>query len=357
MSKLNSFISFFLVALFIGCTTEPPRDILTRTVVYEPTEKWMWLHGDKNASEEDLKARFTKLAQYGVTGVLIGGDHEPMFRSAKAAGIEAHIWMWTLNRGDEYIMENHPEWYSENRLGVSCWDDPPYVGYYRWLCPTKVKVSDYLAEQVTALAEKEYIDGIHLDYVRYCDVILPRALWEKYGLVQDRELPQFDYCYCSTCRKKYEASHGTDPILLAEPSVDSSWIQFRHDQVTALVNRLSAICQERNKPISAAVFPTPSIAKQLVRQDWVNWKVDRLFPMVYHGFYNEPADWIETAVKEGVDALNGKCKLTAGVYMPDLSSDSTFNLALKKAKTGGSMGISIFGKMSERQFEILKAHE
>ena len=85
MSKLNPFISFFLVALFIGCTTEPPRDILTRTVVYEPTEKWMWLHGDKNASEEDLKARFTKLAQYGVTGVLIGGDHEPMFRAAKAA--------------------------------------------------------------------------------------------------------------------------------------------------------------------------------------------------------------------------------------------------------------------------------
>ena len=110
LSKLNSFISFFSCTLR-GCTTEPPRDILTRTVVYEPTEKWMWLHGDKNASEEDLKARFTKLAQYGVTGVLIGGDHESMFRAAKAAEIEAHIWMWTLNRGDEYIMENHPEWY------------------------------------------------------------------------------------------------------------------------------------------------------------------------------------------------------------------------------------------------------
>ena len=79
--------------------------------------------------------------------------------------------------------------------------------------------------------------------------------------------------------------------------------------------------------------------------------------MVYHGFYNEPADWIETAVQKGVDALDGKCKLTAGVYMPDLSSDSAFTLALKKAKTGGSTGISIFGKLSGQQFEILKAYE
>ena len=66
--------------------------------------------------------------------------------------------------------------------------------------------------------------------------------------------------------------------------------------------------------------------------------------MVYHGHHNEPADWIETAVQEGVDALDGKCKLTAGVYMPDLSSDSAFTLALKKAKTGGRWASQFSGK-------------
>ena len=63
-------------------------------------------------------------------------------------------------------------------------------------------------------------------------------------------------------QKRNMRHHGTDPILLPEPSSIRPGSEFRYDQVTALVNRLSAICQERNKPISAAVFPTPSIAKK-----------------------------------------------------------------------------------------------
>ena len=59
---------------------------------------------------------------------------------------------------------------------------------------------------------QDYVDGIHLDYVRYCDVILPVNLWQNYGIEQTRELPEYDFCYCETCRAKYKAEHGVDPL-------------------------------------------------------------------------------------------------------------------------------------------------
>lgn len=39
--------------------------------------------------------------------------------------------------------------------------------------------------------------------------------------------------------------------------------------------------------VTAAVFPTPEVARRNVRQDWVNWNLTGVFPMVYHGFYKE----------------------------------------------------------------------
>jgi len=349
---INVCAAFLL--LLSSCINEQPKHLSIRTIKAPMVEKWMWLHGNSSSSAEELEKQFDQLSDNGITGVLIGGDHESMYRAAKKAGIQAHIWIWTLNRGDKMLMKNNPDWYSVNRNGVSCIEEPPYVSYYRWLCPSKNEVINYLEEEVSALAQKDYIDGIHLDYVRYCDVILPLALWEKYGLVQDKELPQFDYCYCSTCRNKFKAIADLDPVLLPDPSADTSWVNYRYNTITQLVNRLSKICHDHKKPISAAVFPTPAIAKKLVRQDWVKWKVDRIFPMVYQGFYNEDAEWIRSAVQEGVHELNGKCDLTAGVYMPDLPTDSIFKLALEKAEAGHSNGIAIFGKPSDSQWGILK---
>jgi uncharacterized lipoprotein YddW (UPF0748 family) len=354
MKNTNCIIVYAAFLLLLSnCTNEQPKQLSIKTIKAPVMEKWMWLHGNSNSLADELERQFDQLSGNGITGVLIGGDHERMFRAAKKAGIQAHIWIWTLNRGDKKLMKNHPDWYSVNRNGVSCIDEPPYVGYYRWLCPSKNEVINHLEKEVSALAQKDYIDGIHLDYVRYCDVILPRALWGKYGVVQDKELPQFDYCYCSTCRNKFKTITDLDPLMLPDPPSDTSWINYRYNRITDLVNRLSRICHDHKKPISAAVFPTPAIAKKLVRQDWVKWNVDRIFPMVYHGFYNEDADWIQFAVEEGTDALNGKCDLTAGVYMPDLPTDSIFRVALEKANAGHSNGIAIFGKLSDSQWSIL----
>ena len=52
--------------------------------------------------------------------------------------------------------------------------------------------------------------------------------------------------------------------------------------MTALVTALAAVCRKREKPklISAAVFPTPDLARKMVRQDWDNWLSKKSGPKV-----------------------------------------------------------------------------
>ncbi|MBL4705324.1 MAG: family 10 glycosylhydrolase [Flavobacteriales bacterium] len=363
---MKSQLKYILLGLFIlvGCKDKPEPVFKTQIniEVQEPIIKnWMWVRNDKKSTDKELVDKFQKLVDHHISGVLIAGDHERMSKAAKSVGLETHIWIWTLNRGDQEIMDHHPDWYSINRNGESCHDHPPYVGYYRWLCPTKQPVRAFLKDQIKELVAKDYIDGIHLDYVRYCDVILPSALWEKYNLVQDHEMPAFDYCYCDDCRShfmstNYAGKRFEDPLIAKDPSLNKDWVQFRYDMVTEVVNELSAVCHEAGKPISAAVFPTPSIAKKLVRQDWVNWDLDMVFPMVYHAFYEENTDWVKTATLEGVEALAGKFPLYSGMYMPDIKTANQLDSVVRNTLSAKANGYSILGTLSDEQWAVLKKH-
>ena len=153
-----------------------------------------------------------------------------------------HAWTWTMNRsGDKVVKESHPEWFSVSREGKSSLTSPPYVGYYQWLCPTRPAVRAYLAGAMERVAATPGVDAVHLDYVRHPDVILPRNLWEQYKLVQDRELPPYDFCYCEACRERFGKETGRDPMALTDPAADVEWRRFRWRMVTETVEVLSLI--------------------------------------------------------------------------------------------------------------------
>ncbi|MDB5012808.1 MAG: Tat pathway signal protein, partial [Daejeonella sp.] len=139
---------------------------------------WVWINPDHKDQEADLKSRYKKYYDAGIRGVFFEADSELHFRAAKSQKLEAHRWMWTMNRGEKSLLAAHPEWYAKNRKGESCADKPPYVNYYRWLCPSREEVQKYLKDEVTQILAKDYVDGIHLDYIRFCDVVLPVNLWD-----------------------------------------------------------------------------------------------------------------------------------------------------------------------------------
>lgn len=317
-------------------------------------KNWLWIHPNPKDTDDDLKKQYSALKAGGINGIFFEADSERHYRLAKKSGLEAHRWMWIMNRGEKELLESHPEWYAKNKLGESCADKPPYVGYYRWLCPSRPEVLEYLKAAVTETLKKDYVDGIHLDYIRYSDVILPFNLWDNYKIEQTKELPEYDYCYCEVCREKFIALKGIDPLELKYPDQNLSWRKYRYDRITTVVNSLAEVARQHKKPITAAVFPTPEIAKRNVRQDWVNWNLDGIFPMIYHGFYKEEVPWIGDAVQEGVSALHGKFPLYAGLFLPDFKNEDEIRAGIKTALQNGAAGISFFGRVDEKVLTLLR---
>jgi uncharacterized lipoprotein YddW (UPF0748 family) len=307
-----------------------------------PLKNWAWMRGEvKNVDE--WRRTLAGLKASGFDAILIGGGsdfyrkHAPLVRQE---GLELHAWMFTMMRGEN--VEPHPEWYAVSRSGVSTAKKPPYVDYYKFMCPSRDEVRSYLRGVVREIASVDGLTSVHLDYIRYPDVILPVALWPKYDLVQDREYPDFDFCYCEVCRERFRRKSGLDPKSLDDAPADDAWRQYRYDTITEVVGMLAGEARAAGKQITAAVFPTPRIARTLVRQDWTTWDVDALLPMVYHGFYKEGVAWIEKATREGVDALAGsRVRLYAGLYVPDLPPRELASAA-QRAIDGGAHGVSAF---------------
>jgi len=315
---------------------------------------WVWINPDINMSMQQMEATYRAYAKAGITGVFFENDSEKHFKSAKGQGLETHRWMWTMNRGEKKLLQQHPEWYAVSRSGKSCATQPPYVDYYRWLCPSKATTLEYLEKQVSDILALDYVDGIHLDYVRYCDVILPVNLWSNYDLVQTKEMPDYDFCYCDHCQKSFTEWCGETLSDITYPEASLSWRQFRYNQVTNIVNHLSATAHSVHKKITAAVFPTPEVARRNVRQDWTYWDLDGVCPMIYHGFYKENTRWIGDAVAEGVHFLHGKMPLYAGLYLPDFKSSGDLKNGIRYALNSGAGGISFFGKVTDGDLACLE---
>ena len=305
---------------------------------------WTWFHDDGSRNPATWRRRFERLREAGITGVLVegGNDTARIATAAKAQGIAFHRWIFTMYRStDRWARANHPEWFSVSRTGRSSLTNPPYVPQYNWFCPNRDGVRSYLRGIVDRLAARREVDGVHLDYIRFIDVILPRGLWSRYGLVQEHEMAQFDFCYCQVCREKFRERTGRDPMRLEDPAADEAWRAFRWDSITELVTLLSDTVHRRGKVISAAVFATPTLARRLVRQAWDRWPLDMVFPMIYHNFYLENVDWIGRAAREGVEALGGRVPLYAGLFVPRLDP-AELATAVSSSRDAGAAGVALF---------------
>lgn len=317
-------------------------------------KNWMWERIKEKWSDEQYAAHFKKAHECGISGILFEGYDERVYRLCKEAGLEAHYWLWTMNRRD--LLEKHPEWGAVSRSGKSTYDNPPYVDYYRFLCPTHPGVADTIAADYLRCANLKYVDGMQLDYVRFPDVVLPTSLWSNYGIDQSSELPEYDFCYCDLCREEFKKLTGRDPLLEQYPAQDQSWLNFRLDAITKVVRKIHETLAADGKFLSAAVFPGPSMAVKMVRQDWGNWPLPAYFPMIYNGFYNEGPEWIGRSVAESVKAVGGKALIYAGIMYPDLKKGDDFEKALDAAYGNGAAGVSFFDGPDDAGLERLKKY-
>lgn len=337
-----------------------PEHVAAHAVPAPDFRVWVWFHASRPEDRAWWRRRFAELRSAGVTGVLVEGSSAGTRVIAQVAheqGIEFHRWIFTLYRYfDVRAKRDHPEWFSVSRNGDSSLTRPPYVPQYNWLCPTREPVRDYLRGIVDSIARRPEVDGVHLDYIRFIDVILPRGLWRKYDIVQDREYAQYDFCYCPACIEKFRAQSGIDPRELKDPSGHAAWRVFRWNAITELVTLLGTAVHAHDKKITAAVFATPTLAGQLVRQAWDQWPIDAVFPMLYHNFYQQEVEWIGRAAREGVTALQGRVPLYAGLFLPRLEP-SELARAVSLSREAGAQGVSLFSlnSLNAARLEALPA--
>ena len=356
LSKLSLFVSALIIFCLLVACSGPKEPLVKNTI------NWAWMYINRDFSEKNWETQLSMMKNAGIDGILLlkrseePGEYERIARLIKSADLKIHVWIPTVNpHGAESLETNHPDWYQVNREGISCLDHPPYIPSYKWLCPNHPEAREYLIAEMDNLASEDYLDGVHLDYIRFPDVILPIGIQPKYNLVQDHEFPEFDFCYCEHCREKYKTQTGVDPMDLEDPAANQDWINFRYESINSLVNQIADKVHAHGKKITAAVFPTPVMSKQMVRQDWINWKLDAVMPMMYHQYYFEPLSWVETATQEGVEALNPNTPLFSGLFINEIKPGE-FDEAVDFAANGGAKGICLFNAngMSKRQWKALK---
>lgn len=332
--KRSSFLFAALLALSIaaGCSKGG--------VKYDYPLFWTWAN---YRSGDNFDSLCTVINQVGIDGVVLNCDTPEEFEYvipiAHAHGIKVFSSLCTLNPENEgaKLMKEHPEWLSVNRLGQSLADTRAYVDHYRFLCPALPEVREYLCDMVRAQCEIEGLDGISIDFHRFVDVILPTTMWQKYNVVQDWELPEFDYGYHPEMIRLFKENYGYDPREQEDPSMDEKWVQFRCDQITGLANIFADIVHSYGKVMAASPFPTPKIARRMVRQEWGKWNLDIVFPMVYYLYYTQDPSFCYDCMVENVRDKNPGSTLYCGIkYREDIVP------AMDEAIRGGAQGIAIF---------------
>lgn len=268
----------------------------------------------------------------------------PFLREAKRNGMKVHAWDVAFNKPNLELAKSKKEWFVVSRKGVSCVDKPPYVPGYLWLCPTREDTRSFLLSGIQELAERYDLDGIHLDYIRLPDILMPEGLRSKYGIEKGRDTynPDYDFCYCPVCRNGFKDNYGIDPMDIKFGTRPwYQWVQWRADRITTFVEDFHRFVKSYDNTMetSAAVFATPGTSFRYVFQQWAKWPLDSLEPMIYHEYYDKGVDWIGEAVLEGVST--GK-KIVAGILLGFMKNEGEVRRGAEVALEKGAQGICWF---------------
>ena len=159
----------FLFLLALSCSACNPS---SKSSEAHP-KFWCWMN---YSADKNWDLIFEKMSFAGMTGLLLNAkaeEYPKVVPFAKKYGIKLHAWQWILNTQDQKIIQEHPEWLSVNRQGISLSEQKAYVDYYKFLCPILPEVQDFIKNQIEAILKIDGVDGISLDYCRFVDVILP----------------------------------------------------------------------------------------------------------------------------------------------------------------------------------------
>jgi uncharacterized lipoprotein YddW (UPF0748 family) len=225
-----------------------------------------------------------------------GADALALLLERAAGRVRVHAWVNVLsiatNAQAPIVAQLGRDCVLVDRRGRSLLDypdhdvPPPDRSYYRlgtpgvYLDPAVPGVAERLAAIFAELlARYPRLDGLHLDYVRYPDV-LPFAPGSRFGV-------GLDFGYGEPSRRRFERETGLTAPFGDTIGPADAWDEWRRDRLTELVRDVATAARSARPgvQVSAAVWSYADRAYLALGQDWRRWLEEGLLdfavPMAY----------------------------------------------------------------------------
>jgi len=183
----------------------------------------------------------------------------PLCDRAHEHGIAVHPWLCMMLEGDSRFLRAHPD------ARCCAFDNLNQSAPLPMACPASEDTKAFALAIAREVVQHYPVDGLHLDFIRY---------------------PGLNTCSCPRCREDMRRALGARPEdIFSSGAARRWWLEHRGEQITSLVETVSAMAHDAGKDISAAVFCDYPRALDEVGQDWVDWcrrgLVDVIVPMNY----------------------------------------------------------------------------
>ncbi len=279
MKKRNKIVLLCAVLLFFFACEEKKAPLLWAeiedTSILQNTAEW--------------NAAFEKAKKYGIGGIFIKAsptEIKELISLANKHDLQIYAKIEMLKCNDPEVLESHASWFSVNRLKQSIDSLSLYATDYNYLCPHLPEVQNYLLEKIASYQNIEGLEGVYLSEMKYIENKLPEGLQPRYGVVQSKVHPQYDFGYHEFTVEKFREKFQKAPTSLQKEEV-KKWDDFRTEILTNLVAKLKKELEETDLKLSVEVYPEPQVAKEIAKQDWVNWEIDFAVRPVFSEFYQK----------------------------------------------------------------------
>ena len=307
---------------------------------------WTWM---EDREDLNLDSLFVHMTEAGIDGLMLYVPDAESYRKAAVLARENDVtlyaWIWTLRpRGDrDQLLKDHPDWFDYNRNGESLVDKRPYLDTYAFLSAAVPEVREYVRENIRQVCQIDGIEGICLDYCRIVDRILPVSLSYKYEKVHDSIFfPEYDYGYHPEALKRFEAEFGYNPKSVADPSRDSLWCAFRERMITEVANIAAEVAHSYGKKVCASPFVSVELASVMVGQNYSQWDLDLVFPMVYSDFYSMEPGFVYDAMVRNMENRNPETEIFCGLGAELGGTYESLLEDMDAAFSAGASGISLY---------------
>lgn len=271
---------------------------------------------------------------------------------AHEAGLRVHAWVNVLSLGAHrdgpLLARLGPGSVQTDREGRSLLDYPDLQvpGAERrwvrvgtpaiWIDPGAPEVAPRIAEVFAELAARyPALDGLHLDYIRYPDVLpfTPGARFDV-GL---------DFGFGDQTRARFREQTGLDAPFGRDSRHASAFDAWRRAQVTALVREIGAAAR-RARPgleLSAAVWAYPERAYLSLMQDWSLWLDEGLLDFAVAMAYARDERLFTLQLRTSTAAGGPRLWIGLGAW---LFSDDPPGAArqLERARAVAPQGVALF---------------